>query len=122
MSIYHPIFDDEKRVWNLLSDISVEEYARIFCCASEYISIHLTKKGLIFRHNVPNAINEYMATELYDGGAVGEPKVEGIPPTFWDSYIAPHIIAPSSFMTPEFDEEDIELAQIIMDEIEEERS
>ena len=120
MSIYHPIFDDEKRVWNLLIDLSVEQYAQIFGCSSDQISIHMTKKGIIFRLHESNV--EYISTELYDGGEYGEPKLELINSSFWDIYIVPHIIPPSSFMAPEFDEDDIELAQIIMNEIEEEKA
>lgn len=120
MSIYHPIFDDEERVWNLPNDLGQEQYAEIFRCSSDKISIHLTEKGIIFR--LFDAPSEYMATELYEIGKSAEPRLESINSSFWDIYIAPHIIQPSSFMAPEFDEDDIELAQIIMDEIEEGRN
>lgn len=42
-----------------------------------------------------------------------------IEPSIWSSQIEPHIIHPSSFSKEAFDEDDIELAKIFMEEIDE---
>ncbi len=117
MSAYHPIFDDPERIWNLPIEFDAVRLGKIV--DGEVFYSH-TKKGIIARL-IRDGIH-HIGT--YNGGTddYPEPLWEEVPASFWDIYIAKYIIVPPMInMDGEFDGDDIELAQIIMDEIEEGR-
>jgi len=122
MSIYHPIFDDEKRVWDLPSDLDVPFLEGHF---SGKITLVLTAKGIV-AHLCQHDKLHYLSTELIrvNNANNSEPWWNlTISLEFWEEYIIPYIIIPPLIdMKGEFDGDDIELAQIIMDEIDESKS
>jgi len=116
MTVYHPIFDDKSRIWDLdVAKLDILELERKF---GGVVEVALTKKGQIAQLRQHG--NYYIGTKnCAFPGHPHEPRWEHVSEAFWRVYIVPHIYVPSMIdMTGEFDGDDIELAQIIMDELE----
>ena len=107
----HPIFDDKDVIWNLADGLDVER-ARFHWPTMEIVN---TEKGPIayFAHE-----DGWYYYSTHDTGS-GLPWWNRASAKFWDTYIVPHIIQPSPFGKEIFDEDDIELAKIFMEEIDE---
>lgn len=114
----NPIFDDTIDIeWNI--DPKNPEIMRE--CQRHWkgsdISFWKTKRGYIARMYRPDHNDVHAATAVVGNIPVWAwTAMEG----FWEKYVVPHIIPETMInMDGEFDGDDIELAQIIIDELEE---